>query len=892
MTERDRIAFEQAGVDFGLPKLTAIVGRSLAELPADPAKALREPHLLDDQGLAALAMLLYEAQALAEIYGRSSAKRDAEQALRAAGAQALFAFDPDQARDEHGMWTSTGGGSSEGQGPEPSRKDVLNGTAEPVKDNSGPAIAKARTGEPLDVTLYRGEIKPGAKVIDRVPSVYAEGQHWTSRKDIASTYTVSAYHRATADEAAGWESRIRTEKVSLKNPYVWDLPKQGAAWDDLKKEFGTEKPEDVTRMLRAKGHDALVVRGVPGQRRLPTGEIMAFPASNEIIVFPKAGAKLAFDPDQARDEDGKWTAGGGTSSEAVQKVDALPEFTEVRAWKDAKSIRGIFTVNEDPPYGEGDLDGFQSKDLPVRSMRADEMVMTQPMVRAGKVKAIIEHPKKEEASWSGGGFKDDKPLVVHKDGKYYVQDGHHRVTAAHMQGKPVDVYVVDLDAEGAKLAEPGAIVPVRAKNAFDVEPKEAVEYFKVLAPGTTLPPGWEARHRRSAFTMAVTADQTMLKRVHEKLLEKLQAGERKDRAWDFKEMLDDLGLTNRNPQYAEMVLRTNVMDSYNDGYDRQMRDDPSIRDEFPYWEYLAIEDDRLSDEHGEHLTGGVNGTAFYPADQTFAEVRGDRVYNCRCSFRWVHVSEAKALGLPVDEGALLAFDPDQARDENGMWTATGSSADAHRVDLDENQRGIVRDNVYAGISDREWAGWAEDSWAIQDAVTGAARPGHHDAMGQVLTAERIARDKAVGLQIQKAAESNAVMGTLYRGESFEDEAEMRAKYRYNKLVSANAPTSTATKRDIAETYAKEWGENMGNPVRATLRFSSGDRILPGVQTAPLGVPSSEVVMPAGAKFRVASIVKQPNGSFLIDLYTKKGHAAKGIPVAIPDPEVVRHVPLA
>jgi hypothetical protein len=101
---------------------------------------------------------------------------------------------------------------------------------------------------------------------------------------------------------------------------------------------------------------------------------------------------------------------------------------------------------------------------------------------------------------------------------------------------------------------------------------------------------------------------------------------------------------------CEMVFRTNAMDSYTTGSYDAVAGDPEIADEFPYWEYLVVDDDRLSDEHRENLTKGVNGTQYYPRDVTFEEARGDRPFNCRCDLRWIHKYEAAELGLPVGNG--------------------------------------------------------------------------------------------------------------------------------------------------------------------------------------------------------------------------------------------------
>lgn len=193
------------------------------------------------------------------------------------------------------------------------------------------------------------------------------------------------------------------------------------------------------------------------------------------------------------------------------------------------------------------------------------------------------------------------------------------------------------------------------ESAITVQPEKAVEYFEALSPRRRLPlpDNWLDLHRRAAFEMAVTTDKTALDRVHEILRTQIAEGE--PVTWGSQRMIEDLldglGVTPANPQYAEMVVRTNVMDSYNDGYDREIRDDPDLAPEFPWWEYLAIEDDRLGEDHAVHLTGGFDGGPYYPASRSFAEVRGDRVFNCRCSFRWIHKTEAADLGLPFGEAA-------------------------------------------------------------------------------------------------------------------------------------------------------------------------------------------------------------------------------------------------
>jgi hypothetical protein len=212
------------------------------------------------------------------------------------------------------------------------------------------------------------------------------------------------------------------------------------------------------------------------------------------------------------------------------------------------------------------------------------------------------------------------------------------------------------NAGQVELAAP-ALTPAEfldPERAILVQPEKAVEFFTALSPrrALPLPDNWLELHRRAAFELAVTTDKTALDRVHEIIREQLAEGQSVD--WGtgrLEEILDGMGVTPKNPQYAEMVVRTNTMDAYNDGYEREVKDDPDLAPEFPWWEYLAIEDDRLGEDHAPNLTGGFDGGPYYPASRSFADVRGDRVFNCRCSFRWLHKTEAADLGLPLGDAA-------------------------------------------------------------------------------------------------------------------------------------------------------------------------------------------------------------------------------------------------
>lgn len=93
------------------------------------------------------------------------------------------------------------------------------------------------------------------------------------------------------------------------------------------------------------------------------------------------------------------------------------------------------------------------------------------------------------------------------------------------------------------------------------------------------------------------------------------------------EVLARAGVSPANPAYAETVVRTNLLDSFNSAAD-EARMDPDVIDWFPVWEYSAIMDGRARPEHAAR-----NGR-YYPANVTFVSVRGTDIKdaaNCRCT---------------------------------------------------------------------------------------------------------------------------------------------------------------------------------------------------------------------------------------------------------------------
>lgn len=87
---------------------------------------------------------------------------------------------------------------------------------------------------------------------------------------------------------------------------------------------------------------------------------------------------------------------------------------------------------------------------------------------------------------------------------------------------------------------------------------------------------------------------------------------------------------------CEMVFRTNVMDALNTGVSRQLAT-PEMREDFPAWRYLGIDDGREGDDHRPKFG------KLYPSSVPFTVVRGPRVFNCRCTAQPIHIVELEQL---------------------------------------------------------------------------------------------------------------------------------------------------------------------------------------------------------------------------------------------------------
>ena len=186
--------------------------------------------------------------------------------------------------------------------------------------------------------------------------------------------------------------------------------------------------------------------------------------------------------------------------------------------------------------------------------------------------------------------------------------------------------------EALKFAEPDPFSPFPEPIPFQ-PPQEAAAYFSRLVPTLAEDPfRYGALLERHSFTLAVATEQAILDKVKRAIGERLiglPGASLGTATADIQDIFDAAGVAPSNPQYAEMVFRTNMMDAYNAGQTAEMAS-PEMRELFPVWRYEGIPDSRAGDDHRPRFD------RYFPSSAMFADVRGPRVWNCRCCQTPIH----------------------------------------------------------------------------------------------------------------------------------------------------------------------------------------------------------------------------------------------------------------
>lgn len=178
------------------------------------------------------------------------------------------------------------------------------------------------------------------------------------------------------------------------------------------------------------------------------------------------------------------------------------------------------------------------------------------------------------------------------------------------------------------LSTAAAIAKFTEVMGFEsVPPTDAIKYLSQLnAVAHQMYAGLKKRYQQQAFTVAHAVDQRMVQRIQDSLVEALQNGGTKDDfAKAYRDITSDTAVEEVTNLYVETVFRTNVQTAYMIGRFEQLRS-PAMQTAFPYWEYVAVLDDRTRDEHA-----AMDGFQARADDSVWGVWYPPAGFNCRCS---------------------------------------------------------------------------------------------------------------------------------------------------------------------------------------------------------------------------------------------------------------------
>ncbi len=169
-------------------------------------------------------------------------------------------------------------------------------------------------------------------------------------------------------------------------------------------------------------------------------------------------------------------------------------------------------------------------------------------------------------------------------------------------------------------------------------PIEALKFFMGKVPIAAPNPGaFEAAQMGNAFNLAVTTDQTLLRKIYDTIAKVLTTGEKvRDSPKEIEGLLTSAGIEPKKG-YGDLVFRTNLLESYREGAWQEYQN-PALQGLFEIWQYIGVVDNRQREKH-RHLSinpvSGISGGLFFPRDLSFFDVRGKDAANacrCRCDF--------------------------------------------------------------------------------------------------------------------------------------------------------------------------------------------------------------------------------------------------------------------
>jgi len=219
----------------------------------------------------------------------------------------------------------------------------------------------------------------------------------------------------------------------------------------------------------------------------------------------------------------------------------------------------------------------------------------------------------------------------------WLDAGRDQVRALARADRPPDSYRPPSDRPAAD--PPGTPAPPPPGGYFPAEPgdgpglrfpqlERAARHLATRLDYTR--PEFEAldaQARAVAFTVARVQSVAAVEAVRRAVAADVTGG---GTAKQFKQAVADAVGSALGPKQVEAVYRTQVARAYSAGQQDVLRH-PLVADEFPYVEWTATHDGRVRPEHLAMETLGIDGTAYYRADDPLWGTHWPPCgWNCRC----------------------------------------------------------------------------------------------------------------------------------------------------------------------------------------------------------------------------------------------------------------------
>lgn len=211
-------------------------------------------------------------------------------------------------------------------------------------------------------------------------------------------------------------------------------------------------------------------------------------------------------------------------------------------------------------------------------------------------------------------------------------------------------YVSFADGEDDKLVERIGDEKLHLDLRFDVPPQEAIDYFKrkkVLKKKDF--EKLEREAKAASFTVGGIYKEDILEAFKTEISDALESGQtQKTVIKKFKAILDGAGHKMLGDFHLENIARSNMMMAYGVGQRRAMEE---VAEDLPYWELVAVGDDRTRPKHLA-LSGSV-----YPANHEFWDTHYPPYdFMCRCNVRAIFNYPKDYNHLRPNNDTLVSYD--------------------------------------------------------------------------------------------------------------------------------------------------------------------------------------------------------------------------------------------